>query len=200
MWVLRSVPASPFGRKVRIAAAVCGLSERITIEAADTNDPADSLRRQNPLGKVPSLVLADGTVLYDSRVIVEFLDSEAGGNVIIPAGRDRFPALVMQALADGIMEAALLRVYEGRFRPQETHSARWLEHQSGKIDRALANIEDAPPEFAACPHVGQIALACALGYLDFRLGGEWRVDHPRLVAWLDRFATNVPSFATTAPA
>jgi len=116
MWILRNAPASPFGRKVRIAAALCGLDSRIEIVIADTADPADPLRGQNPLGKIPTLILEDGTVLYDSRVIVEFLDTQAGGGIIIPPGAPRFPALIMQALADGVMDASLLRVYEGRSR------------------------------------------------------------------------------------
>ena len=93
MWILRNAPASPFGRKVRIAAALCGLDSRIEIVIADTTDPADPLRGQNPLGKIPTLILEDGTALYDSRVIVEFLDAEAGGGVIIPAGAARFRGL-----------------------------------------------------------------------------------------------------------
>jgi glutathione S-transferase len=199
MWTLRTVPASPFGRKARIGAAVAGLSERVAVEGANTNDPDDSLRRQNPLGKIPTLVLEDGTAIYDSRVIMELFDIEAGGGVIIPAGKARFPTLILQALADGIMDAAVLQVYEKRFRDPEMHNARWVELQSGKVERALASLEAAPPALAATPHVGHIALACALGYLDFRFDGEWRAGHPRLVAWLDDFAAKVPSFAATAP-
>src|SRR3982751_5426926 len=106
MWTLKSAPASPFGRKVRIAAAQCALDARIELVLTDTNDPADVLRRENPLGKIPTLLLEDGTALYDSRVIVEFLDAEAGGGVIIPEDGGRFPALTMQALADGLMDAS----------------------------------------------------------------------------------------------
>jgi glutathione S-transferase len=199
MWILKSAPASPFGRKVRIAAAVCGLSGRITVEGTDTTDPGDSIRRQNPLGKIPALILEDGAVLFDSRVIVEFLDSEAGGNVIIPAGAARFPALTLQALADGIMEAALLQVYEKRWRAAEVQHRPWMDHQAGKVERALSVLEANPPGLDGTPHVGQIALACALGYLDLRFEGLWRNRHPHLVAWLDGFAAAVPSFAETRP-
>jgi glutathione S-transferase len=198
MWILRSSGASPFGRKVRIAAAVCGVSERLRIETADTNDPADSLRTQNPLGKIPALLLEDGAILYDSRVILEFFDFSAGGGVILPAGAARFPALALQALADGIMDAGILQVYETRFRPEETHSRRWLEHQAGKVERALAALErDVPAE---TPLVGQIALASALGYLDFRFAGRWRGAHPGLAEWLARFAAAIPAFEATRPA
>ena len=199
MWVLRSAPASPFGRKVRIAAALCGLSERISVEATDTTDPGDSIRRQNPLGKIPALILEDGTVLFDSRVIVEFLDGEAGGNVIIPAGAERFRALTLQALADGMMEAALLQVYEKRWRAAEVQHRPWMDHQAGKVERGLAVLEAGPPALDGTPHVGQIALACALGYLDLRFEGTWRESHSHLVQWLDGFAAAVPSFAETRP-
>jgi len=196
--ILRSAPASPFARKVRIAAAVLGLDRDIKIEPAETVDPADSLRRQNPLGKIPTLILDDGTALYDSRVILEYLDYRAGGGKIIPKEPNaRFAALCQQALCDGILDAAILRIYESRWRPQAHHEAKWIEHQTGKMTRALAALEASLPELDAPPHVGQIAAACVLGYLDLRFEGLWRANHPRLVAWLDRFAAAVPSFATT---
>jgi glutathione S-transferase len=197
MLVLRSAAASPFGRKVRISAAVLNLTERIEIVAADTNDPSDSLRRQNPLGKIPTLVLEDGAVLYDSPVIIEYLDWLAGGGKIIPAEPGpRFETLTRQALADGIMDAAILQVYEARFREPGQHVAKWLDHQAAKVARALRWLEDAPPEVGALD-IAAIAAACALGYLDLRFGGRWRADHPRLVAWLDRFAADVPAFEMT---
>jgi glutathione S-transferase len=198
MMTLRSSPASPFGRKVTIAAAILDLQADLVIERADTNDPADSLRRQNPLGKIPVLIAADGSVLYDSPVILEYLDHYAGGNRIIPAqGAARFAALRLQALCDGILDAAILRVYEARWRRAEHHEPQWLAHQAGKMTRAMATLEAQPPGLDAMPHVGQITTACALGYLDLRFGGEWRADHPRLVAWLDAFAAAVPAFAAT---
>jgi glutathione S-transferase len=199
MWILRNAQASPFGRKVRIAAAVCGLDSRIETVVADTTDPNDPLRRQNPLGKIPALIVEDGTVIYDSRVIVEFLDIEAGGGVVIPGGKDRIPVLTMQALADGMMDALLLQVYEGRFRTPETYNQRWLDSHRGKVERGLATLEASPPALSARPHIGQIALACALGYQDLRFEGKWRGQFPRLVAWLDDFATKVPSFEATRP-
>jgi glutathione S-transferase len=196
--ILRSSPASPFARKVRIAAALLGLDRDVTIEPADTVEPSDSLRRQNPLGKIPVLILDDGTALYDSPVILEYLDHRAGGGRIIPtAPAARFAALCQEALCDGILDAAILQVYEGRWRPPEHHVAKWVEHQAGKMTRALAALEAEPPGLDTPPHVGQITAACALGYLDLRFEGTWRRDYPRLVAWLDRFAAAVPSFAAT---
>ena len=128
-------------------------------------------------------------MLFDSRVILEYLDHRAGGGRIVP--RDaaaRFAALRLQALADGIMDASILLVYEGRWRPAERHEPKWIDLQAGKVVRALTSLEAAPPGLDALPDVGQIALACALGYRDFRFDGTWRPDHPKLVAWLERFA------------
>ena len=200
MLSLRSSPASPFVRKVRIAANVLGRERDIAVEPADTMNPSDSVRRQNPLGKIPALVLEDGTVLFDSRVILDYLDHRAGGGRIVPndAGA-RFSALRLQALADGLMDASILLIYEGRWRPAERHEPKWVDHQAGKVARTLAALEAAPPALTATPDVGQIALACALGYRDFRFEGTWRRDHPRLVAWLDEFAARVPAFAATKP-
>jgi glutathione S-transferase len=165
---------------------------------ADTNDPADSLRRENPLGKIPALILDDGTVLFDSRVILEWLDVAAGGGRILPAEPGpRFAVLRLQALADGLADAALLIVYETRFRAETERCPAWVVHQQGKIDRTLDALEAAAPATDAPVTVGTIALACALGYLDLRLGGRWRDTHPKLVAWLDAFAARVPSFEKT---
>ncbi|MDO9412434.1 MAG: glutathione S-transferase N-terminal domain-containing protein [Pseudolabrys sp.] len=200
-YVLRSTLTSPFGRKVRMAIDVLGLSDRVTIIPADTLDETDTLRQQNPLGKLPCLLLADGTVLYDSVVIVEFLQEIAGTDRLLPLrGLERYKALTLTTLADGITDAALLMVYEGRFRDQGMYSERWLKHQRGKIMRALAAFEAAPPD----PHktgIAAIALGCAFGYLDWRKPMEWRGEHPRLVEWLDAFARHEPAYARTrAPA
>jgi glutathione S-transferase len=199
--ILRSSPASPFARKVRMAAILLGLDRAITIEAADTVDPRDTVREQNPLGKIPALVRDDGPTLFDSRVILEYLDHLAGGGRIIPLEpKARFSALRLQALADGIMDASILMVYEGRWRDAAKHEPKWVEHQAGKVARSLAALEASPPRRDATPDVGQIALACALGYQDFRFHGTWRKDHPRLVQYVDEFAAAVPAYAATKPA
>ena len=200
MLVLRSSTTSPFARKVRIAIAILGIADEVKIDNADTLDPKDSVRQQNPLGKIPTLVLEDGKTLFDSWVILEYLDDRAGGGRILPRERAaRFKALRLQALADGILDAGILRVYEGRFRPAEKHEPKWVDHQAGKMSRALAALEKAPPAFGPMLHVGHITLACALGYLDFRFGTDWRKTHPKLVQWLDEFAKKVPAFAETTP-
>jgi glutathione S-transferase len=198
MMILRSNPASPFGRKVRIAADLLGLSHDMTVDLADTNAADEPLRRQNPLGKIPVLILDDGSALYDSRVILEYLDHRAGGGRIIPReAAARFAALRLQALADGMTDAQILVIYEGRFRPPEHHVRKWLDYQADKIRRGLAALEADPPSLDPLPHVGQIALACFLGHRDLRFAGDWRADHPRLVVWLERFAAAVPAFEAT---
>ena len=198
--LIRTSFGSPFGRKARIAASVLGLDGKVKVESATTQDPADPLRQQNPLGKIPVLILDDGSTLYDSPVILEYLDHVAGGGKIIPTDfKKRIDALKLQALADGIMDASILIVYEGRFRPQEKHEQKWIDMQQGKVDRALAALEAAPPGLDAPPNVGQITLACALGYREFRFPGTLQKNCPKLAAWLDNFAARVPSFEPTKP-
>ncbi len=200
-YVLRSTLTSPFGRKVRMAIDALGLTERIVMIPADTLDDNDTLRQQNPLGKMPCLLLDDGTAIYDSGVIVEFLADVAGSDRLLPShGMARFKALTLARLADGITEAAILMVYEGRFRDPGTQSERWLTHQRGKIMRALAAFERAPPD-ARQTDLVNIGLCCALGYLDWRKPVDWRQHCPRLAEWLAAFTTNEPAFERTrAPA
>lgn len=199
MMVLRSSPTSPFGRKVKIAAHELGLYNRLSVQLADTLDPADDLRRQNPLGKIPVLVLADGTTLYDSRVILDYLDALVGGGRLTPTGLERFPVLVRHALADGLMDAGILQIYEQRFRQPEQRASNWVDHQAGKVARALDALEASAGDLEQPVNGADIAVACALGYLDFRFHGAWRADHPRLVAWLAAFEAKVPGFDKTRP-
>lgn len=197
MLILRSSPPSPFGRKVKIAAAVLGLSGRIEVVATDTTDPQSPLRASNPLGKIPTLEFENGMALFDSRVIVEYLDHLGGGGRLLPADPSaRFATLRMQALADGLMDAALLQVYEIRVRDESERSPAWVATQAGKVERALAALEAAPP--SAAVDAGTIAVACALGYLDLRFEGRWRAGCPRLVEWLDAFRAQVPAYDATA--
>jgi glutathione S-transferase len=198
MMKLLSAPPSPFGRKVKIAAALLGLSDRIKVEATDTGRPDDPLRRHNPLGKIPTLVLEDGTAMFDSRVILEYLDHLAGSGKILPRDFDaRVTALRLQALCDGMLDALLLQVYERRYRPETIWHQPWLDYQAEKVTRAMNVLEKTPPRLNALPDVGQIALACALGYQDLRFEGRWRATYPALVGWLDRFAAQVPAFDAT---
>ncbi len=195
--VLRSTLTSPFGRKVRMAAIILKIADRIALQPGDPRDENDTLRRQNPLGKMPCLLLEDGTPVYDSGVILEYFDQLAGGGKLMPpGGLERIKALTRARLADGITEAAILIVYEGRFREPQQASAVWLEHQRGKILRALAEFASTPPD-PGKSDVVSIGLACALGYLDWRKPVDWRPQFPKLSAWLDAFAAHEPAFNAT---
>ena len=196
-FVLRSTPTSPFGRKVRMAIETLGLSGRVTVTPADPLDENDTLRQQNPLGKMPCLVLRDGSTIYDSGIIIEYLQDVAGTDRLLPLrGRDRYRALTLSRLADGIMDASILVVYETRFRPDLPHSPRWLSHQRDKIRRGLAAFEASPPD-PNKTDVVSIGLSCALGYLDWRKQVDWRPTYPILVEWLKRFSTHEPAFERT---
>lgn len=195
--VLRTSLTSPFGRKVRMASIVLGLGDRFDIEHASTMDADDTVRTQNPLGKIPCLVLVDGTAIYDSRTIIEYLCDIAGPNSLFPSSTTALAVERTQiVLADGVADAALLMVYEGRFREAGHHSPRWMQHQREKIMRALATIEAQPPRIERVTAAG-ISLACALGYLDWRRAVEWRDDFPGLAAWLASFNEHHPELAAT---
>ena len=197
-FVLRSTVTSPFGRKVRLAIDVLGLADRVKLQPADPLDETDTLRQQNPLGKMPCLVLADGSTIYDSGIIIEYLQDVAGTERLLPLkGRERYRALTLSRLADGIMDAALLIVYESRFRPEaSTHSPRWLMHQREKIMRGLAAFDNFPPD-PRKTDVVSIGLACTLGYLDWRKQVDWRSAYPLLSSWLTQFAANEAAFERT---
>lgn len=194
-------PTSPFVRKVRIAAAVKRLGDKVVFLDPETDKGRnEALRAANPLQKIPAARLDDGSLIYDSHVICEYLDTLAETPRLFPAaGPQRFKTLTLAALADGIMDAAILAVYEGRFRPPEKWHQPWVDKQLEKTSAAVAHLEQNIPAWNSQPDYGHISLACALGFLDLRHGGRWRDANPKLVAWLDRFAASVPSFAQTAP-
>ena len=198
--ILLSSPLSPYGRKVKMTAMMKGVMGDLDVRPADTNKGDDTLNRSNPLGKIPCLILHGGEAIFDSHVICEYLDSLKPAPVLFPkAGPERWRTLTLGALADGILDAALLLVYEKRFRPEDKHVQGWIDRQQGKIDRALGQLELAPPAWGGSPDYGHMSLAAALGYLDFRHEGKWRAKHPKLVAWVDRFAAAVPAFEATRP-
>lgn len=201
MMQLLSSPLSPFGRKVNIAIAMKGLKDKIELKPVDTNIPDNpDINVNNPLAKIPTLVTEDGQSIFDSKVICEYLDGIGSGPHLFPsAPKERIRTLVAGALADGMLEAALLMVYEKRFRPEEKWHAPWVQRQQDKVNRGLAYLEKNPPTWGASPDYGHMTTACALGYLDFRHEGKWRAGHPKLVAWLDRFAAAVPAFEETRP-
>lgn len=201
MMKLLSALPSPFGRKVKITARLKGVADRIEVELVDTSKPVNgALMAENPLAKIPVLILDDGTRLYDSPVICEYLDSLAEKPRLFPAGGlERYSMLTRAALADGILDAAVLIVYESRFRPEGKRVASWLDRQNAKITAALDHLEASPPGWSGTPDYADVTLACALGYLDFRLEGTWRAGRRGLVSWLDSFAAAVPVFEATRP-
>jgi glutathione S-transferase len=201
MMKLLSHPFSPYGRKVKMTLAMKGLKDKVEVITVDTNIPANpEITAANPLAKIPALVLDSGECVYDSAVICEYLDSLAPSPQLFPkAGPERWKTLILASLADGILDAALLLVYEKRFRTEEKWHEPWMDRQRTKVDRSLAYLEPNPPAWGASPDYGHLTLAAALGYLDIRHEGKWRTANPNLVAWLDRFAKLVPSFDETRP-
>jgi glutathione S-transferase len=156
------------------------------------------VRSCNPVGKIPALIGDDGATFYDSPVICEYLDARAGGNRIFPAvGTARWTALRRQAIADGIMDAAVLTRYEEAIRPEELRWQEWVDGQLLKIRTALDALERESLEGVF--DIGTISIACALGYLDLRFASEdWRSGRPRLAAWAAAIGKR-PSLAATAP-
>ncbi len=193
-------PASPYARKVLILAHETGLIDRIvvTTAAASPTGSAAEVAAHNPLGKIPALVLEDGTALYDSRVICEYLDGRSTGPRLFPEGDARWDALTRQALADGLLDAALLTRYERVLRPEAQRWDAWEAGQVGKIRAALDRFESLAADLPALD-IGTVALACALGYLDLRFPDlAWRDNRPALAAWF-AVVEGRPSMAATVP-
>ncbi|QQZ41666.1 glutathione S-transferase [Pseudomonas sp. SK3(2021)] len=197
-------PASPYVRKVMVLLHETGQLDRVALHASQLTpvNPDAALNQDNPLGKIPALRLADGNVLYDSRVILDYLDQQHVGNPLIPReGSARWLRLTLAALADGIMDASVLIRYELALRAPEKHWEQWLDGQRDKIRRALAVLEaDAIAELASHFDVAAISVACALGYLDFRHPDlQWRDARPRLAAWYAEVSQRPSMLATQPP-
>jgi glutathione S-transferase len=195
--------ASPFVRKCLVAAHELGLRDRLELlpGAAHPVNRDPAIVAKNPLGKVPTLITDDGAVLYDSRVICEYLDVVGGGHLLPREGAQRWTALVEQALADGIMDAAVLARYEAAVRPENLRWNEWTAGQLDKVTCGLAEIERRVGGFGERVDVGTIAIGCALGYLDLRFASlEWRATYPRTAAWFERFGARESMAATRPPA
>jgi len=187
---------SPFVRKVMIVVHELGAADRVQTERVVVNpaDPNPAVLRVNPLGKIPALILADSTALYDSGVIVEYLNVAFGGALIPPSGEERWRVLTLQSLADGLMEADL-RWLEERRLPETERRANMVAGMRAKIEACLDLLEDRVPDGVT---IGSIATASALAHLDFRFAdAPWRPRRPRLAAWFETFADR-PSMRTTA--
>ena len=193
---------SPYARKVRLAAEHLGLTGRIELVAASTTPVAEdaALAAVAPLAKIPTLITEDGAALFDSRVIVEYLDSVAGAGLLPPASDPRrWRVLRIQATADGLLDAALLMRYEVALRPEPLLWREWFEGQRRKVERALAALEAEAAQLEDPTPLGAIAAACALGYLDFRFPDlAWRNGHPGLEAFFEAWSSR-PEMAWTDP-
>jgi glutathione S-transferase len=198
--ILRFLPHSPYVRKVLVAARELGVIDRIEIVEAHVFDPETPLLDENPMGKVPALIRDDGSVLYDSTVICEWLDGEDGRHVLFPAaGEARIQALRRNALGDGLGQAATWNIRE-RYRPENERSDSYMAYYERTIDRCLAALDAEAEAFAAAAgrfDIGDIAIACAISYLDFRYPERgWRERFPVLGNWVaGAFAR--PSMAAT---
>ncbi|MEM6478490.1 MAG: glutathione S-transferase [Pseudomonadota bacterium] len=193
--------ASPFVRMALAMAHETGLADQITLRQVKTS-PLESAREAlaaNPLGKIPALIRPDGATLYDSRVICRYLDAR-GGAGLYPEAR-LWEVLTLEATAHGIAEAAVLMIYEKRLRPAEAQSEAWIEAQWGKVTGGLDALEARWMSHLHGPlDASQIAVACALGYLDFRHSDrEWKATRPGLAAWQGKMSAR-PSMIATAPA
>ena len=191
---------SPYARKARIIIHELGLKPRV--EDVIVTLPADGkLRAINPLGKIPALVLDDGSAIYDSPVICEYLDELGDGTFVprAPLRREaRWRALTLQALGDGLADAVVRRNQERRL-PERERSAEVIERQTKAIEASFAVADRMAPTFPTEPTIGELAVACAIGYLDLRVPEDgWRGRYPRLAAWLEAFSQR-PSVQATRP-
>lgn len=195
---LHHAHASPFARKVMASAILRDIDGRIEIVVTDPHASPEALLQDNPLSKVPTLVTDDGRAVFDSRVICEYLDTVGEAPPLFPptGSMARLAAQVRHALADGIMDAAVAR--RMRFgKPMDETRLAYLARQKAAVQRGLAALEQDAPE--GLTDIGEVAVACALGYLDFRFADEpWRAGHPRLADWFER-VSRLPALQRTAP-
>ncbi|MBK8764431.1 MAG: glutathione S-transferase [Burkholderiaceae bacterium] len=191
--------ASPYVRKCMVVAHELGLAARIEHlpAAAHPVNRDPNIVRNNPLGKVPTLLTDDGTVLYDSRVICEFLNELGGGKLFPAGGAQRWQVLTEQSLGDGILDAALLARYEGAMRPEPLRWADWTTGQLDKIHCGLAAIDAKADSLGERVDIGTITMGCVLGYLDLRFDHlGWRQQHAKAAAWFARFNARAAMQAT----
>jgi len=196
-WTLHWSPTSPYVRKVMAAAHELGLADRFDLVPTRPETVVADVAADNPLGRVPALMLPDGTTIFDSLVIAEFLNETAGGALFPPRGPERWRTLTLHALGQGVIDAAIAIVAEGR-RPAAERSAAWTAARQAEIGRALDAAERAPPGAGA--DIGTLTLAVALGYLDFRQPERaWRPGRPGLARWYEAFAQRPAMQATKPP-
>lgn len=200
MYKLSFSPASPYVRKVRMAAFKAGIDKKLELITANTQDEKDDIRNLNPLGKIPIVTKPDGSSLFDSRVIIDHFN-RVGGGLIPDNGDDRDTVLTRAALVEGLIDASLLIVYSDRYAGGETPSKVWADLQKGKIDRTLDFLENDltnwtdPIGF----DLANIGLVTALGYLTFREVRDWKTNRPKMQEWYQNIGSNLPGFDETKP-
>ncbi len=196
---LRYSPTSPYVRKVSVTLIETGLDDRVEKIPTDVWNPETDIAKDNPLSKIPALVLDDGGVLYDSPVICEYLDSLHDGDKLFPAsGDDRWRALRLQALGDGLSDAGIARLLESR-RPEELQFEKWTNRQTAKLFCAMDALEAGLEDLGSGFGIGQISVACPLGWFDFRFPDlGWRTDRPGLADWFETVSER-PSMMQTVP-
>lgn len=197
---LRYSQTSPYVRKVMMTALEAGVADRIEKVPTDVWSRDTTIGEHNPLGKVPALVLDDGTVLFDSPVICEYLDSlnHSGTSLFPPPGPARWKALTQQALGDGLCDAAVSWRLESR-RPEGEMSLSWIERQKLAVMRACDTLEASVDALSGSVTIGTLAAVTGLAYLDLRFPElEWRASRPKLAAWFEA-ASARPSFDATRP-
>lgn len=181
--------SSPFVRKARVLAKETGQGEEVQFEPVTLlpTSPDELVNSANPLGKIPVLMTNDDQAIYDSRVICEYLDARNRGSKMIPMlEADRWKALTLQSLGDGIMDAGVSMRLEVALRPEKYRWDDWYAAQDLKVQRSLDRLEGRASTLPDQPDIGTISVACALGYLDFRFG-DWRDQRPKLAAWFEQF-------------
>lgn len=202
MMTLFHSPTSPYVRKVMILLHETGLIERVTLTPGNTTpmEPNPALQAANPLGKVPCLVRDDGPALFDSTVICRYLDRLHHGHKLYPSGAAEFAALTLESLADGMLDAGVMMVYEERFRPEEIRFAPWVAAQRTKLVKGLDALEHHWLAHLAGPmDIGTIAVAATLGWIDLRFADlAWRDSRPGLAQWHAGFAAR-DSYKATVP-
>ena len=190
---------SPYARKARATAIETGLAETIGMEALNPWEDPEGYRDVNPVGKVPALIRDDGPPLYQSSIVCEYLDAMGSTKVYPAAGPARWTALRQLAAADGILDASVLVRMEGMFHEGDAASQKLIDRQELSVTEALNQLEAEAADLEGPVTIGQIAVACALGYRDFRFAAiDWRADHPKLAAWYEVFSKR-PSIADTDP-
>ena len=186
-------PASPYSNKVRMAAHYVGIAAESVL--TDTNASPPELTDNNPLGKIPTLITADGQSVYDSRAIMHFLDRETKGKLYPKNAGKRTQVEIFEALCDGICDSLLAIVYEKRFHPTEKVHQPWIDRQWEKVERGLDHLEANLPKTGGKLNAGHFALAATLRYIELRFAGEWQKGRPKLKNWPAKFEKHFPDYS-----